>query len=249
MNAAAPPAPTAPALPSPAELLRRGALLLDFDGTLVDIAPAPGLVVVPDPLRRHLARLSVRLAGAIAVVTGRTLADLDALLDPLRLATAGEHGGAIRLAPDAPPQRASATPPLPAAWRAAAEAAAAAIPGALVEHKPAGLVLHFRQAPAAGPGLHAALRRIAGDAPGFEILAASAAWELRPRGIDKGTAVAALMAAPAFAGRVPIFIGDDLTDEDGMAAARALGGLGLRVADAFGDAAGVRAWLAGLAAA
>ena len=78
---------------------------------------------------------------------------------------------------------------------------------------------------------------------GFTVMASSMAWEVKPGGIDKGGAVTALMARPPFLGRTPVYIGDDVTDEDGMRAARALGGLGWRVQDAFGDPAGVRAWL------
>jgi trehalose 6-phosphate phosphatase len=82
----------------------------------------------------------------------------------------------------------------------------------------------------------------------FVLSPASMAWEVRPRGVTKATAVRALLAAPPFAGRAPVFVGDDVTDEDGMRAAREAGGFGLRVQESFGDAAGVRAWLAGLAA-
>jgi len=92
------------------------------------------------------------------------------------------------------------------------------------------------------------LARLAAEQPqDFAVLPAKMAWEVRPVGMDKGTAVRALMARPPFAGRVPVFVGDDVTDEDGMREARAMGGLGLRVPDVFGDAAGVRAWIAKLA--
>jgi trehalose 6-phosphate phosphatase len=132
--------------------------------------------------------------------------------------------------------------------REAADALVRDHPGAIIEHKTAGLVLHYRLAPAAGARLHDALARLVADAPYFELMPAAAAWEVRPRGIEKGLAVRTLMQAPPFRARRPVFIGDDVTDEDGIAAAIALGGVGLRVADTFGDAAGVRAWLAQLAA-
>jgi trehalose 6-phosphate phosphatase len=235
-------------LPTPRDVLSRGALLLDFDGTLVDIAPAPSLVVVPAALGAALATLVRRLAGAVAVVSGRPVAEIDGFLAPLLLPVAGEHGAALRLPPETTPRRPAGLPAVPDAWRRAAEAWAAAMPGVLVEEKHSGLVLHYRRAPEAGQPLREALATLVGASDAFEVMEASAAWEVRPRGIDKGKAVRALMTEPGFAGRRPIFIGDDVTDEDGMAAARALGGVGLRVQDAFGDAAGVRAWLASLAA-
>jgi trehalose 6-phosphate phosphatase len=108
-------------------------------------------------------------------------------------------------------------------------------------------VLHFRRAPEAGEALHqVALALVEGDAR-FAVLPALMAWEIKPLGADKATAVRALMARAPFAGRVPVYIGDDRTDEDGMRAARELGGIGWRVQDVFGDPAGVRAWLATIA--
>jgi trehalose 6-phosphate phosphatase len=113
-----------------------------------------------------------------------------------------------------------------------------------------GFVLHYRAVPELGDLLREALERLmAPDAHRFLLQAAHMAWEVKPRGAAKGTAVAQLMQRAPFAGRVPIFIGDDVTDEDGMRVARATGGARLRVPDLFGDAVGVRAWLAAAAAA
>jgi trehalose 6-phosphate phosphatase len=137
---------------------------------------------------------------------------------------------------------------VPQPWQDAARGWAAATPGVLLEPKHAGFVLHYRLAPAEGPRLQAALQDLLAGSATHEILAAACAWEVRPRGIHKGEAVRRLMQSPAFQGRRPWFIGDDVTDEDGIAAARALGGEGLRVPERFGSAAGVRAWLARLAA-
>ncbi len=220
----------------------RAALLLDVDGTLLDFAPAPDQVVVPPRLPTSLRRLRDRLGGALALISGRPVAEVDALFPDVAQAVAGEHGGALRLAPGAALHRPDLPSP-PAAWRAAAEALVAAHPGALLEPKARGFVLHYRGAPAAGPALAAGLRALVADAPGFAVLEANMAWELRPRGADKGTALAALMRAPPFAGRLPVFIGDDITDRDAIAAARALGGVGLWVYEAFGGPADVRAWL------
>lgn len=112
-----------------------------------------------------------------------------------------------------------------------------------MERKAHGFVLHYRAAPALGPVLGDAMAALVAGSDRFVIVPARKAWELRPRGADKGTAVEALMRGAPFAGRVPVFIGDDVTDEDGMAAVRRLGGVGLRVAEAFGAPAGVRAWV------
>jgi trehalose 6-phosphate phosphatase len=159
---------------------------------------------------------------------------------------AGEHGGAIRHAPGQP-ERHAALPAPPAAWRVTGAAIAAAHPGTLLEPKSRGFVLHYRAAPQHGPALQRALQALTQDAPGFAVLPAHMAWEVKPLGADKGTAVAALMRDAPFAGRRPVFIGDDVTDEDGMAAARRMDGAGLRVDNVFATAQGVRDWLAAAA--
>jgi trehalose 6-phosphate phosphatase len=225
----------------------RAALLLDLDGTLLDFAPRPELVTVPQGLPETLRRLRVHLGDALAIVTGRPLEQIDALLPGIPYAVAGEHGGAIRHAPEGPVERAE-LPTAPPSWLERAAAMAAAHDGVLLERKTRGFVLHFRLAPDCGGALREALAHMmAGRETEFALLAAHMAWEVKPRGADKGSAVDALMARPPFAGRTPVYIGDDVTDEDGMRAARARGGIGLRVAEAFGDPAGVRVWLAGLA--
>jgi len=231
-----------PALPP----LARAALLLDLDGTLLDLAPTPDAVVVPDGLRGDLHALRRRLDDAVAVVTGRPIAQVDALLGNAPFAVAGEHGGAIRHAPGAAVTRAALREP-PAEWLAAGRRIADGHPGALYEEKSRGFVLHYRLAPHAGTALRTALEALLDGSQGFALMAAHMAWEVKPLGADKGTAVRGLMAASPFRDRLPIFIGDDVTDEDGMAAARELGGAGLRVQDVFGAPQGVRDWLAGAA--
>lgn len=237
---------TGTTLPAPGELLRRFALFLDFDGTLVEIAPTPDAVRVDPALPDLLARLHECLDGALALVSGRPLETLDAFLAPVRLPAAAEHGVSLRAAADAVPEHVD-VPSVPAAWRARAAALAAEVPGAIYEPKRHGFALHARRAPAAMPRFEAALRDLIADDDRFLLLPAHMAWEVKPRAADKGTAVAALMARAPFAGRLPVVIGDDVTDEAAIAAAEALGGAGLRVAEAFGDPAGVRAWLARLA--
>jgi len=220
------------------------ALLLDLDGTLLDIAPTPDSVVVPPELLDTLTRLRDALAGALAVISGRPVEQVDALLAAIPTAVSGEHGGALRPHPAGTLRRPD-LPTAPAAWYDAAERLVAAHPGALLERKARGFVAHYRLAPLAGPALHDALAAlIAPRARDFLLLRAHMAWEVRPAGTDKGTAVRAIMALPPFAGRLPLFIGDDVTDQDGINAARALGGTGLFVPQtSLGDAAGVRAWL------
>ncbi len=248
MTSTPPPLPISllPALPANA------ALLLDLDGTLLDIAPTPDAVVVPSDLPRSLLGLRKLLGDAVAVITGRPVEQIDALLPGIPYAVAGEHGGAIRHSPNRALERADLPTP-PAEWRAQAERVAAGYPGVLIEEKARGFVLHYRAMPEIGPVLRQAMLSIMADhqlTPSdnpFELMRAHMAWELKPSGADKGHAVRRIMAQAPFAGRIPIYVGDDVTDEDGMRVARAAGGQGYRVQDVFGDPAGVRAWLARLA--
>jgi trehalose 6-phosphate phosphatase len=221
----------------------RTALLLDMDGTLIDLAPTPDAVVVEPGLTEALHALRGALDGALAVVTGRPIETVDRLLGNAPGAVAGEHGGAIRLTASAAIQRPDMPAP-PAVWLEAARALAEAFPGALLETKARGFALHYRLAPAAGPVFRAVLSALVDGVPGFQLLPAHELWEVRPLGTDKGSAVEALMQHAPFAGRLPVFIGDDVTDEDGMRACRRLGGAGFRVDAAFGTPAAVRDWLA-----
>lgn len=217
------------------------ALFLDFDGTLVDIAPRPETVTVPPDLPALLARVAGRLGGAVAIVSGRPIVQLEALL-PVPLPMVGDHGATSRVLPGL---RANGRdlPVPPADWFLQAEALAAGFPGASVERKSHGFVLHYRLAPEAAEITRAALDRMAAAQDDFVVMPARMAWEVKPHSVSKGTAVAELMAHPVFADRLPIFIGDDVTDEAGFEAARAAGGLGLRLQDTFGTPTALRAWL------
>lgn len=226
------------ALPS----FRRAALMLDMDGTLVDLAPTPDAVVVERGLPEALAALRDALGGALAIVTGRPVETVDRLFGSAVATVAGEHGGAFRYASGGTIERLDLPSP-PASWVKAAETLAGSFPGALLERKARGFALHYRQAPEAREVFHAALEALLATSPGFELHPAHMLWEVRPLGADKGGAVAVLMRRAPFSGRVPVFIGDDVTDEDGMRECRKHGGAGYRVDEVFGDPAGVRSWL------
>jgi trehalose 6-phosphate phosphatase len=206
------------------------ALFLDFDGTLAPIAPRPQDVCVPAWVRPVLHGLLAELGGAVAIVSGRPVAQLDAFLDPLRLACAGLHGAEWRAASGVlerfhqPPPRGVVD---------AAAALAARHPGLILETKASGLSLHFRARPelevACRDALAAALAAAPGGSSDWEWLRGHAVLELKPRAVSKGFAVQRLLATPPFAGRRPVFVGDDLTDEDGIRVAQAAGGFGVRV--------------------
>lgn len=221
------------------------ALFLDLDGTLLDLAPAPDAVVVPSGLTKSLDVLRQGLGGALAIVTGRARDTVDRLLAPLILPGGFGHGAELRDATGAI-FGAEALRPMPAEWAPSLARAVAGWPGVLLERKPHGLALHYRAAPHYRDAVRAALAALlADDGANFDLLPAHMAFEIRPRIATKGRAVATLMAAPPFAGRRPVFVGDDVTDEDGMQAAHRLGGFGLWVGrDLTGGPDQVRAWLA-----
>lgn len=223
-------------------LTHRHALFLDLDGTLLDLAPTPAQVVAPPGLDTLLTGLAAQRDGALAILSGRTLADIDAVTGTI-LPAGAEHGFLLRDATGTitRPIAESANRP---AWRAALEQAALTMQGVAIELKTYTLVAHFRQAPERGPELRAAIEAmIAGD-PSVELLGAHMAWEIRPKGADKGSALRWFMRRKPFAGKVPVFVGDDVTDEAAIEAAAALGGIGLHVARDFGgETRAVRAWL------
>ncbi len=230
-------------MPKPLPPLNRAALLLDLDGTLLEIAPKPDLVSVPAGLAQVLRNLRDRLGGALAIISGRPVAAVDTLLPGVAFAVAGEHGAAFRFGPTEELERIP-LPQAPPEWLAEAERLVARYPGAFVERKAAGFVVHYRLAPAAeAPMAEALSHLVAAAADRFCLVPGRKALEVRPIGADKGHAVRLLMARVPFRGRQPIFIGDDVTDKDGIAAAEALGGAGLFVPAVFGTPEGVRNWL------
>jgi trehalose 6-phosphate phosphatase len=194
----------------------RNALFLDFDGTLVDIAPRPEAVVVPGDLPDLLIRVAERMGGAVALVSGRPIAELDAFLAPARLPAFGLHGLERRLA--GATEQAEA-PPSIGEVRAAVAASGLAATGVRVEDKGLSIALHYREA----PGLEDAVRELAAAlvAPHTDlvILDGKMVQEIKPAFASKATAVRMLSSLPPFAGRRPVYIGDDVTDEEGMRAA------------------------------
>ena len=236
-----------PAVDAPPKAQRDWALFLDLDGTLIDIAATPDGVIVPPDLVSDLAAASAALGGALAVVSGRMLSEVDRLLAPLHLPGAGEHGAVVRL-PSGQMDEIDAT--VPSDWIDALNDAAAGKPGVLIERKTHSVVAHFRQAPSHEAFLGELCARLAaGRAQEFEVLHGKMMFEIRPRSVTKARPVERLMAVAPFKGRRPVFIGDDVTDEDGMRAAIALGGEGFNVHQAFGGRPGeVRRWLKTVAA-
>jgi trehalose 6-phosphate phosphatase len=223
------------------------ALFLDIDGTLLEIAETPGLVVVPPDLPGRLSALRARLGGALAMISGRDLASIDRFF-PERLAAAAEHGAIIR---DSAGQVHEVTG-RPAAyehWLAVLQMAAKTMPGVLIEPKTRGIAIHFRQAPQSAEAIKILATRLMAEAgPDAVLLPAHMAYELRAAGATKDAALNWFMREPPFAGKKPIFVGDDTTDEPAIALATALGGAGLHVHRDFGGSvAAVRAWLAAAA--
>ncbi len=229
---------------TPPELDRKSALFLDFDGTLVEIAATPEQVVVPPGLPDLLVNLYRQLGGALAIVSGRPLAQTDQLLRPFSASGAGEHGVSLRY-DDGTLEEMPIGIAVPQQWRSSLEAAVARWPGVRVEEKPHGVTVHYRLAPERGGDVWRLVRAlVAPDHPWFRLLPAREAVEISLRAVSKGHAVERLMAHHPFHGRRPVFVGDDITDEAGMSMARRFGGLGLRVGEVFGgDPAQVRAWL------
>lgn len=217
--------PSAPLDPTVLTLTGRHALFLDFDGTLAPLQDNPDTVALPEHGAKYLLTLSDRLGGALVLISGRGIHDLS-LRTPLQLWRAGGHGHDV-CQPGQHPELKTGT--APEALREAVEAATREIEGAWLEEKGRVLAIHYRQIPAAGPGLAKAMKILAQETEGYAFQHGKMVIELKPSGADKGTALTALMRRSPFAARIPVMIGDDATDEDAMTAAMELGGIGIKV--------------------
>ena len=204
------------------------ALFLDFDGTMVDIAAQPNAVEVPQPLIGVLRDLNDYLQGAVAVISGRPIAQLDTFLQPLQLAVAGVHGaerrdagGELHLLHTHPLDRVEA----------AARALSLTHDGLLVENKRGSIALHYRQRPELEAQCLAAMQAAVAESPGLTLLRGKMVVEAKPGGASKGRAIEDFLQEPPFAGRTPVFIGDDITDEVGFSTVQRLGGIGVKVGE------------------
>lgn len=235
-------------LSSPPAAIGRASLFLDFDGTLAAIAPRPDAVVVGAELCGLIERLTHLLFGRLAIVSGRGVDEIAAMLPVPGLAIAGSHGLELQW-PDG--QRVvSAAPDDHEALLQSLSDFSDAHPGTLVERKPFGAGLHYRGAPQTADAARELAERLAED-HGLSVQAGKMVYELRPAGRHKGDAIRAFMAGFPFSEGTPWFLGDDVTDEDGFRMVRDLGGMGVLVGEArpsaarfrLSDVAAVHHWL------
>lgn len=242
--------PAAAVMPS----LGNCALLLDIDGTLLDFAPTPREVWVPPELATTLGQLLQRTNGALALVSGRSLNDIDLIFAPMQFPAVGGHGAEMRLSPENDSVAAHA-PPLDKELKRRLAAIAKISPGILLEDKGYSLALHYRLAPHAEQAIYDAVSAIRADLPNapIEVLPGKSVCEIKHSGFTKATGVIELMTHAPFKGRRPVFIGDDVTDETVFAIMPGMNGLAFSVgrrahgvAGHFDEPRDVRAWLAGL---
>jgi trehalose 6-phosphate phosphatase len=214
-----------PAFPS----LQETAFFFDFDGTLVEIAATPDGVHVPRAVIDLLAELRRLANGAVAIVSGRGVDNLDALLGMPGLPIAGLHG-AERRGANGDTQRIGFNDERLLHMERVLEALVRANPGMLLEIKGAALALHYRNAPEREPlAREMAQRLVAEHADAYALQPGKMVYEIKPKDVDKGRALRAFLDEPPFAGRTPLFAGDDLTDEKGFALVNEHGGLSIKV--------------------
>jgi len=223
---------------------------LDVDGTLVDISERPNAVCIDASLRDLLHRLAVLTEGAVALISGRSIVDIDRLFLPMRLPVAGQHGLERR-----------DTLGNTHVFKCKAESLREVVqrlerlvvqyPGLELENKGMTLAMHYRRAPDLAPMVASVMHQVSGIlGDGFELLPGKMLLEIKPRGKNKGTAIADFMQEEPFRARVPVYIGDDITDECGFTLVNKMRGYTLKVGDGvthakwrLADPTAVRAWL------
>ena len=234
--------------------LDKCAVLLDIDGTLLDLAPTPREVWVPPGLADTLNRLLEKTCGALALVSGRSLNDIDLIFAPDQFPAVGGHGAEMRIGADSEAV-ATHAPPMDKELKRRLAAIAKLSPGILLEDKGYSLALHYRLAPHAEKAIYEAVSLIRADLPNapIEVLPGKCVCEIKHSGFNKATGVIELLTHAPFKGRRPIFIGDDVTDEAVFAIMADLGGLAFSVgrrahgvAGHFDEPRDVREWLARL---
>lgn len=235
--------------PPPLRDIAKPALFLDFDGTLVDLAESPDAIDVPPGLAAALERKAAELNGRLAVVTGRYLGDIRRHLPECAVVISGSHGAEIE-SPDGSSVAEREVTPIGEAVLAEAREFCARIDRMFLEEKSLGLGLHYRQAQDHADEIGAFAKALA-ERHGLYLRQGKMLAELSTTNADKGEGVSAIMRSPAFAGATPIFVGDDVTDEDGFAAVDDLGGFGVLVGESretkarhrLFDVAAVHQWL------
>jgi trehalose 6-phosphate phosphatase len=248
--------PTASDIPDlclPPPLDPHSALFLDVDGTLLEIAARPASVFVPSELPILLEGLARQRDGAVALVSGRPLNELDRLFKPWQGAAAGLHGIERRRADGTIDRQANPTAATALdSVRPQLSALAGADTDLLFEDKCGTLALHYRAAPEREAEIRSLAERLVRQAPALRLIVGKMVVEFQPAGSNKGVTIAAFLGEPPFAGRAPIFIGDDVTDEDGFAEVSRRGGIAIRVgpqshshaAYALPNVQAVHCWLA-----
>ena len=227
--------------------VQRHAFFLDLDGTLAPIVDNPEDARLPDRTRQLLTRLVAATDGAVAVISGRALADVDGILGALRLPVSGSHGLEFRLGTDDDVAALDAGIPTEVINRVGEFAL---LHGVTSERKPGAIALHYRKAPDQGEACRAFVDTLVEEDANLRGLHGKMVSEVALKGVDKGGAVERFMASPAFAERLPVMVGDDVTDEDGFRAAQALGGFGIKIGQEstqaqhrIADVAGFADWL------
>lgn len=238
-------------LPAPPPIAwSSSALFLDVDGTLLEIAEHPDDVRADAGLITSLQHTADRLGGALALISGRRVSDVNRIFEPARFPVSGAHGAEYQDVNGALSRKPTVT--LPERVRSAAKDFADTYPGVLLELKDFGIALHYRQAPDLAEACRSLMSSVASSVrDDFRLIEGKMVLELTPRSVSKGHAIAEFLKGDPFTDRKPVFVGDDVTDEDGFIVANRLSGLSIRVGKsptttakyALRDVAAVRAWL------